>query len=112
MKNFNFHLTTSDTKTLIATLTVLPEVLPQIEGILPENFNRALFFSETALKKLSNMETRISKNELAAIHLSLCLADMVNRDEVIVDQFVSQLCREHVFGINKLKPLYDELFGK
>ena len=104
MNTFNFHLNSSDTQTITACLSVLPDLLPEFDALLPDNFDRVLFYASSAITRISNKESKIHAEEMRSIWISLYLADMVNHGEIFVDSDISQLCREHTFGITKLLP--------
>lgn len=112
MKKFTYQLTESDVKTILVTLTVMQETLPylDLEELSPNDVACALSYGKSAVNRLSNMSSRITLNELSAIHMSLQLADMINHEEVDVDEFSLNLCHENIFVINKLLSVFDNYF--
>lgn len=111
-KNFDYQLTESDLDTLLVTLSVMLDVLPDYDS---EEFDedtkiQALSFGEQALLHLSTSYPRVQRNELIAIHISLGLADMINQNEIIVDPTYKKQCSEHLFSINHLLSVFDSFF--
>lgn len=112
MKKFTYQLTHTDIKTILVTLTVMLEKLPQLEldELSLEEIQYAVKYGKSVSKKLSNMEEIITNNELSSIHISLQLAYMINQGDVIVDDYSYNLCREYVFDINRLLPVFEVYF--
>lgn len=112
-KSFNYELSESDIKALLTTLTVMDELLPVVN--IPELDEltklQCSTFGKQAIERLSNFSTLISYNELSAIHVSLQLASLINRDDVSVDDYSKKLCSQYIFSINKLLPIFDSFFS-
>lgn len=111
-KNFDYQLTETDLDTLLVTLSVMLDVLPDYD---PDEFDedtmiQALSFGEQALLHLSTLNPRVRNNELSAIHISLQLADMINQNEIIVDPTYKKQCSERLFSINHLLSVFDSYF--
>ena len=112
MNTFNFHLSNSDTQTITACLSVLPDLLPEFDALLPENFDRVLFYAGNAITRIANRESKIHAEEARSIWIALYLADMVNHGEIFAADDISRLCREHTFGITKLLPKFESVLDK
>lgn len=112
-KLFNYELSESDIKTLLTTLTVMDEVLPVVD--IPELDEltklQCSTYGKQAMEHLSNLSTQISDNEISAIHVSLQLADLINRSDISVDDYSKNLCSQNIFSINKLLPIFDSFFS-
>ena len=113
MKSFTYQLSTSDVKTLLVTLTVMSECLPDLnlEGVSPTRKSQVLLYCDSAIEKLSNEDDIASYGELDSIYLSLRLANMINYGYLFVDDDTSRLCRQYIFGIQKLLPIFEAYSG-
>lgn len=111
-KSFGYNPSESDVKTMLATLFVMEEALPdlELEETNPLFKQECLKYGKSAEKSLTNLEEKISFNELQAIYNSLVIADMINRKELTVDAQLTQFCLDNIFGINKLLPVFENFF--
>lgn len=112
MKQFTYELSVSDIKTILATLTVMQNTLPDLElDELSEGEKlQCLVYGNSASERLAKCGNKFPHNELSAIHISLQLADMINQHEVDVDSTSTNICKEYMFDINKLLPIFDRYF--
>lgn len=112
MKKFTYQFTASDIKVILATLTVMENVLPTLElEEMPEEVKlQCLVHGNSASERLVHLEERITRNELSAIHVSLQIADMINQHEVDVDPASVDICKKFVFDIQKLLSILDDYF--
>lgn len=112
MKKFDYALNDSDIKTMLITLMVMLETFPLLclDEFSPRDKINCIKYGSSAIECLRNMEELISQNELSAIHVSLQIADMVNHQELIVDEYSTQLCNSNAFAITKLLAVFDSYF--
>ncbi len=112
MKKFDYALNDSDIKTMLITLMVMLETFPLLclDEFSPQDKINCIKYGSSAIECLRNMEELISQNELSAIHVSLQIADMVNHQELIVDEYSTQLCNSNAFAITKLLAVFDSYF--
>ena len=112
MKDFDYPLNDSDIKTLLTTLTVMLETFPllSLDELSPQDKINCVTYGSSAIERLANVEERISRNELSAIHISLQIADMINCKELVVDEYSTQLCNSNAFAITKLLSVFDNYF--
>lgn len=112
MKKFTYEFTASDIKTILATLTVMENVLPTLDlEEMPEEVKlQCLVYGNSASERLVHLEERITRNELSSIHVSLQIADMINQHEVDVDSASVDICKKFVFDIQKLLSILDNYF--
>lgn len=112
LRSFDYTPSESDIKTMLTTLFVMEESLPELdfEGTNPFFKQECLKYGKNAEQRLINLEQKISFNELQAIYNSLVIADMINHKELTVNAQLTQLCVNNIFGINKLLPIFENFF--
>ena len=112
MKNFDYALSNSEIKTILTTLTVMLETFPLLclDELSPQDKLDCITYGSSAIECLKNMNEQISRNELSAIHVSLQIADMVNHQELVVDEYSTQLCNSNAIEITKLLSVFDNYF--
>lgn len=112
MKKFDYQPSTSDVETMLTTLTIMTSLLPtlDLEDFDELHKQQNIYYANSAIKRLENLETKISGNELQAIFNSLLIADMINHKELHVDESVAKLCTERIFTIQKLISVFENLF--
>ncbi|CAM4368588.1 MULTISPECIES: hypothetical protein [Bacteria] len=108
MKHFNHMFTDDDILTLTCTLTALP--LIHMDGVseTQQSINDAC--CKSALEKLINHQTDIIPNETKVIAVSLIAADMILKGELEVDSSIRELFVPYRFSINRLRPIFEEIF--
>lgn len=104
MKHFSFSLTESDIKALICGLEILPTLDLGIDDI-QQSINNALCAS--CIEKLLNQSTDYNSNELRVMYCALAIMDEIIRDEWEIDVKLMSECRNFIFNVNKLLPLFE-----
>lgn len=110
MKKFTYPLSEDDIITIVNALTVMVTVLPDSDLVSPESVDQALYYGEQAVKTLSTLSTRVSNNQLAAIHLALQIADGIISGDILADEDSKKKCRNCLFTIRKLLSVFNDYF--
>ena len=110
MKKFTYSLSEDDIITIVNALTVMVTVLPDSDLVSPESVDQALYYGEQAVKTLSTLNTRVSNNQLAAIHLALQIADGIISGDIPADEDSKKKCRNCLFTIRKLLSVFNDYF--
>ena len=110
MKKFTYPLSEDDIITIVNALTVMVTVLPDSDLVSPESVDQALYYGEQAVISLSTLSTRVSNNQLAAIHLALQIADGIISGDIPADEDSKKKCRNCLFTIRKLLSVFNDYF--
>ena len=110
MKKFTYPLSEDDISVLMNVLTVMVNVLPDSDLVSPEVVEQALHYGEQAAITLSMHSTRVSNNQLAAIHMALQIADGIISGDIPADEDSKKKCRNCLFTIRKLLSVFNNYF--
>lgn len=109
MKDFSYQLSDGDIYSLVALLTILPNVKLDYVSDVQQSINDTCCMS--AIEKLQHKCTNFTPNEIRIMYVALAVADSILKGNIIVDSKLKQCCTEHLFTINHLLSIFDKSIG-
>lgn len=106
MNKFNYELNSSDVETILLGLSVLPMLdfdLSNAQQAINDSLCKSCF------NKLTNGESDFNINEIRIISCALDAMDEIIRDEFDIEPEIAMECKKHLFTINKLMPVFENM---
>ena len=109
MKHINFNFSSSDVKTIIFSLSLIPLSKDLAKNEAQASINNTLALS--ASDKLINHRTDLIPNEFRVIYVSLQYVQLINQGVIHADDEVKKECCNYLFSVNKLVSAFEKQFG-